>query len=1190
MQHEFQRVAIVNRGEAAMRFIHAVREFNQERGTALFTIALFTDPDRHAMFVREADEAVSLGAAQIVDPGTNHLKSTYVDFTSLRTAMETARADAAWVGWGFVAEHPDFADLCREMNIVFIGPTGEAMRRLGDKISSKRLAEQAQVPVARWSNGPVETLDDAMRHAERLGYPLFIKATAGGGGHGIRRVTAASELEKAFESARAEAFKAFGDPTVFMEQLITGARHVEVQIIADYHGTTWAAGVRDCTIQRRHQKILEEAPSPALSPEQDQSLREGAVRLSHVAGYHNAGTVEFLYEPESRRFLFMEMNTRLQVEHPVTECTTGVDLVKLQIHVARGGRLQGEPPRTTGHAIEVRLNAEDADNGFAPSPGAIERFRILTGPGVRIDTGVEEGDAVPAEFDSMIAKIIAYGQNRKEALSRLQRVLGESVVVIKNGASNRAFLMQLLDRAEVQNGAVDIGWLDRLAAKGQHLSRQYVDVALVQAAIEAYDRELKVEQTQFYASALRGRPQVRSEVGHTIELRYRDHSYSIKICRLGLQQFRVEVDGSRIDAHLDRLGPFEYWLTAFGQRFHVVSVEQGPSYRIELNGVSHRIDRDDGGIVRAPSPAVVVSVAVKPGDMVTTGQRLAVLEAMKMETQLVAPFPGKIRQVMAIPNVQVNTGAPLLQIEAAADRKITGSTQRVSFGTSFPSGTEAQDNQSRWRRNLEELRQLMLGFDVDPERTTRLLAEWSQFCDARADSDEMRRREDEILNIFVDLCSLFRRNPKVDDEIGGEAPSTEAYLFSYLRMLDTRGDGVPPEFVAALQRAVAHYGVTTLDRSPELEESLLWIYKSHQRIEQQVAPIMSVLQRRLVQMDALPLPAEETFRPLLDRMISITRGLFPAVSDLARELRYRCFDQPMFEKARKQIYAEAESHLDYLAANPDSADTHQRVRALIECPQPIASVLSRRFATAPPFLQRLMLAVMTSRYYLVRTLSNFRALSANGNCRVSAVYDDNGKRVHIFATYADYHRLSQAVQAMLTFIGEIPATDEIVLDFFTWNHGSLAAPEVAQREIHSIINAAGFPRTIRHIVVAVSGPGPDPGLSGMQHFTYEPSENGYQEVELLRGVHPMMAQRLHLWRLKNFKIERLPSVEDVYLLHAVANENPKDERLFAVAEVRDMTPVRDQAGRIVELPHLERMFAETIAAIRLFQSKRAPHV
>ena len=225
-----------------------------------------------------------------------------------------------------------------------------------------------------------------------------------------------------------------------------------MQIIADHYGKTWAAGVRDCTIQRHHQKILEEAPSPALSPQQDLSLREAAVRLSQATGYQNVGTVEFLYEPEIDCFSFMEMNTRLQVEHPVTECTTGLDLVKLQIHVARGGHLEGEPPPTSGHAIEVRLNAEDPDNGFAPAPGLVERFRILLGPGVRVDTGVAEGDAIPAEFDSMIAKIIAYGRNRKEALSRLQRALRESVVVIKGGASNRSFLLELLNRPEVQCG------------------------------------------------------------------------------------------------------------------------------------------------------------------------------------------------------------------------------------------------------------------------------------------------------------------------------------------------------------------------------------------------------------------------------------------------------------------------------------------------------------------------------------------------------------------------------------------------------------------------------------------------------------------------------------------------------------------------------------------------------------------
>ena len=278
-----------------------------------------------------------------------------------------------------------------------------------------------------WSGGPVETLADARRHAERLGYPRSDQ------GHGRRRrpwdspgAIRPDELEKAFESARAEAFKAFGDPTVFM----SSSYRCSPRRSPD-HRRPLRHDLGGGRARLHHpappQKVLEEAPSPALSPEQDQTLREAAVRLSQAAGYHNAGTVEFLYRPaEPAASSFMEMNTRLQVEHPVTECTTGLDLVKLQIHVARGGRLEGEPPRPTGHAIEVRLNAEDPDNGFAPAPGMIERFRILTGPGVRIDTGVAEGDSVPAEFDSMIAKIIAYGQTRKEALARLQRALRES--------------------------------------------------------------------------------------------------------------------------------------------------------------------------------------------------------------------------------------------------------------------------------------------------------------------------------------------------------------------------------------------------------------------------------------------------------------------------------------------------------------------------------------------------------------------------------------------------------------------------------------------------------------------------------------------------------------------------------------------------------------------------------------------
>ncbi len=845
--------------------------------------------------------------------------------------------------------------------------------------------------------------------------------------------------------------------------------------------------------------------------------------------------------------------------------------------------LEGDPPRTTGHAIEARLCAEDPDNGFAAAPGLLARFRVLTGPGVRVDTGAVEGDSIPPEFDSMLAKVIAYGQNRKEALSRLQRALAESIIVVKGGASNKAFLLEMLRRKEVQRGDVTVGWLDRIAEEGGLLSRKHTDVALLQAAIDAYEAELAVEQAQFYASAARGRPQVQREIGRILPLRYRGQLYSMKTQRIGPQDYRIEIDGLRIDAHMDRLDQFECWLTVLGRRFHVVSVNQGASSRIEVDGTSHQVDRDDGGVVHAPAPSVVVSIAVKAGDSVEAGDRLAVLEAMKMETQVVAPFSGRIRKVMTTANVQVDAGAPLLQIEANTDDESIVPQKRVIFGESQ---VQQEQPEATCIESLKEIRQVMLGFDLDPTDHTRRLAAWSQTCPAH--SDEITRREEEILSIFTDTCSLFHREPEVNHRASGEEPSAESHLFSYLRTIETCGEGLPAAFVGALRRALAHYGVRGLDGSPELKESMLWIYKSHQRMARQTASILDILERRLHRAKAPQTPASSSFRILLDRMIAITHELYPSVSELAREVRYRCFDQPVFESARDHVYEEAANHLNYLAAHPDAADCPARIHALIECPQLLAGVFAGRFPSADLAFRRTMLEVLTWRYYRNCVLRNFQSSPTDGRCYVSADYDDEGKSIHVIALYADYLGLSAAAYAMLPVVAEVPADHDIVMDFHVCHSSRLADPDATQREVQSMLNHVAFPRLIRRIVVAVAGPSWGPHVNDMQCFTYQPTGAGYAEDPFYRGLHPMMGKRLHLWRLSNFKIDRLPSVEDVYLLHAVARDNSKDERLFAAAEVRDITPVRDEAGRIVQLPHLERMLMEALAAIRLFQSRRRP--
>ena len=453
----FSRVAIVNRGEAAMRLIHAVRDLSAETGTRIETVALYTDADRSATFVREADLAYPLGPASA---------RPYLDLAVLEQALLETEADAAWVGWGFVAEDPAFAELCEKVGVTFVGPSAEAMRKLGDKIGAKLLAEEAGVPVAPWSQGEVASLDDALRAGDAIGYPLMLKATAGGGGRGIRMVASAGDLTDAYERTSQEALRAFGSGVVFLERLITGARHVEVQVIADGYGTAWALGVRDCSVQRRNQKIIEESASPVLSPGQAAELKASAGRLALAVGYCGACTVEFLYHPGEKLFAFLEVNTRLQVEHPITEITTGTDLVALQLHVAAGGRLEGPQPAESGHAIEARLNAEDPDRDFAPSPGRIARLMLPAGPGIRVDTGVSEGDTIPADFDSMIAKIIAYGSDRDQALARLRRAMGETTVIIEGGVTNKSFVLDLLDQPEVIDASADTGWIDRVRAEG----------------------------------------------------------------------------------------------------------------------------------------------------------------------------------------------------------------------------------------------------------------------------------------------------------------------------------------------------------------------------------------------------------------------------------------------------------------------------------------------------------------------------------------------------------------------------------------------------------------------------------------------------------------------------------------------------------------------------------------------------
>ncbi len=1187
----FRRIAIVNRGETAMRLIRAAREWNREHGSDLRTVALYTEPDRRALFVREADEAVALGEATFVDSADGDRKSTYLDYDRLFDAFRDAEVDAVWVGWGFVAEHAAFAQGCEERGIVFIGPTSESMRKLGDKIGSKHLAEEAGVPVAPWSGGPVEDLEAAQAQAERIGFPLMVKATAGGGGRGIRRVRTIEELPDAFEAARSEALKGFGNATVFMERLLEGARHIEVQIVGDGRGTTWALGVRDCTIQRRNQKVVEESPSPMLTADEHREVCEAAARLGQLVGYRNAGTVEFLFDPVDRIFSFMEVNTRLQVEHPVTEETTGVDLVKLQLRVALGERLEGDAPEPKGHAIEVRVNAEDPDRNFAPAPGEIQLLRFPGGPGIRVDSGFVLGDVIASEFDSMFAKVVAHGRDRAEALARLRRALFEMRIAIRGGASNKGFLLGLLEREEVETGEVDVGWLDRLAATGEHLPSRNADAALLQAAIDAYDAEGFVEQAQFYATAARGRLRDRAEVGREVELRHRGVRYELRVARTAPDAYLVTLDGKSVRVQIERMGRLECreCRIEFSGRIHrTLSVSQGNEQLVEVDGMPHRLSRDDVGVVRSPAPAVLLSFAVGEGDEVTAGDRIAVLEAMKTELPVEAPCSGKIRQILVAPHVQVGTGQALMLIEPSETEVESAAVERIRLESEPETG--GADARAHCLAALSEMRSLVQGFDVDSGRTRQLLERYrTHGLELAPDDPEVLRREDEVLAIFADVCALFEQRPAEPAPGEREARTAEEYLLLYLRSLDVAAAGLSPGFVDRLQRVLRHYGIAELDRTHELEETMLWVCKAHARTSAQADVVLGILERRLAETDRLAPAADDDFRLLLDRIVGATRGRYQGVSDLALEVRWRWYDRPAFEEVRQRATRQVREHLEALEqpALADGADRAERIRALVDCPQALARLLIDRMREEPEHAAT-AIEVLARRYYRQRELEGIEVRRLDGAHWLRASYAHEGRRLRLLAGAGPLSKIEELVRELAANGDGDSTSESVIVDLYLWSDEAGEEVDQLEARVREALDRFGPDQPLHRCVSVVTLGHRSEGAGGMRTFTHRAAaEGGYGEDRLWRGLHPMMGKRLEVWRLANFEIERLPSAEDVYLFRGVARSNPRDERLFAFAEVRDLTPARDEAGRVTRLPHLELMYMEALAAIRVFQSRRA---
>ena len=657
-----RRLLIANRGEIALRIMRTAHALG------IATVAVYSDPDAAAPHVQAADEAVRLPGAAPAD--------TYLRGDRIIAAARATGADAIHPGYGFLSENAAFAADVTAAGLTFVGPGPDAIAAMGSKLRAKELMAKADVPVLPGGEIPAGAPASALAEvASRAGFPLLIKASAGGGGRGMRLVTGEAELAAAVEAASREAAAAFGDGTVFAERFVTDPRHIEVQIVGDTHGNAVHLFERECSIQRRYQKIIEEAPSPAVDDSLRGELGEAAVRAARAIGYVGAGTVEFVLD-QSGRFYFLEVNTRLQVEHPVTELVTGLDLVEVQLRVAAGEPLPPEvsSARLTGHAIEARLYAEDVTAGFTPATGTLHRFEIPAGPGVRVDAGYASGNVVSPHYDAMLAKVIGYGSSRDEAARRLERALRHARV--HGVITNLGLLAAILAEPEFLAGRTDTGYLTRhdpaalAAPPGEAVAAVHALAAALarQAANRAAAPVLSTLPSGWrnVPSARHHAEYVAEGSGASLTVAYRvdgpDVIATVNDAAPGTAVVIRECTPELADLEIDGIRR-RYQVQRVPDDFGAVLVYvSGPGTSVTLAEVTRLADPSAAvaaGSLLAPMPAMVIAVSTAAGDQVTAGQPLVVLEAMKMQHSVLAPANGVVAEVRVKEGDQVATGQVL---------------------------------------------------------------------------------------------------------------------------------------------------------------------------------------------------------------------------------------------------------------------------------------------------------------------------------------------------------------------------------------------------------------------------------------------------------------------------------------------------------------------------------------------------
>ena len=632
----FRRILIANRGEIALRIMRTCRAMGIE------TVAVYSDFDQHAPHVRFADLAVPVGAPAARD--------SYLDIPAMIAAARASGAQAVHPGYGFLAENAAFAEACEGAGITFIGPSSRVIRAMGSKIGARELAKEAGVPIV-----PSYSVD----RSSKIEFPVLIKASAGGGGKGMRIVRNAAEFEVAAGAARGEAERAFADGTLLVEKYVEGARHVEIQIFGDHHGNAMHLFERDCSVQRRYQKIIEESPSPAVTPEIRRRMAEAALALARKIGYANAGTAEFLLAP-SGDFYFIEVNARIQVEHPVTEMITGLDLIRLQIEIAEGRPLPPQRAQASGHAIEARLYAEDPGNNFLPATGTLHVWEPPEIAGVRVDSGVEEGTEVGVHYDPLLAKVIAHAHDRESAINKL--VFALKSFAAQGVVTNREFLIDVLEHEDFRQGRAHTGWQLATASRSADAAKTALSDEVFAAVTAAY-----IEHVEH----------ARRRILPSIPVRYRNNPYSSPAIKFEIsgRELSAPVSGAKVEilkvspdgvaALVDGIR-HQFWIQEHGSHYYV-RTRTAQRTLTRMPRYPRRLGASSQESANSPMPGQVLRILVSEGQRVKAGDPLVALEAMKMEQTIKAAHQGVVKAILVKPGQMVAPGQMLVEIQSTED-------------------------------------------------------------------------------------------------------------------------------------------------------------------------------------------------------------------------------------------------------------------------------------------------------------------------------------------------------------------------------------------------------------------------------------------------------------------------------------------------------------------------------------------